>query len=143
MPRALARMLVAGVACAALSCGCLAGCGGQGGETDASVTESSGDMTVTYSGSSVTVALVANATTGYEWSYRMSDEGILEETDDHYEEDEHPEGMVGVGGTQYFTFAAAGDGEVTVTFTYAQPWEGGSTGQSESRTFSVTDGVVR
>lgn len=87
---------------------------------------------------SLTFDFEANATTGYSWSYALSEEGVLELLSDSYVEDEHEEGMEGVGGTQHYAFKAAAPGTVTLTFTYAQPWEGGDT--AEVRAYTVTVG---
>ena len=69
--------------------------------------------------------LKANATTGYEWQYLIEgDAAKLKEK--HYEVYEHEQGMVGVGGVQYFTFTAVKPGKATVTFNYARSFEKGS-----------------
>jgi len=90
-------------------------------------------------GKTVGIEFEANATTGYSWTYTMSCEGVLEEKASAYLEDEHPDGMVGVGGTQRFVFGAVGDGEVTITFTYAQPWEPDGDKTVETRTYRVSN----
>lgn len=71
------------------------------------------------------VSLEANATTGYEWTFTLSDEGMLDCVSEEYLADESPEGMVGTGGTYIATFRPAmnGAGWVTITFSYARPWE--------------------
>ena len=71
------------------------------------------------------VHLAANATTGYAWTYTISDETMLELVTDEYTEDEHEDGMTGVGGTWNASFMAIGDksGEVDLTLTYARSFE--------------------
>lgn len=73
----------------------------------------------------VNVSLEGNATTGYEWSYVISDESLLTAVSQEYVEDEHEEGMTGVGGTWNASFAsvAGKSGEVTLTLNYARSWE--------------------
>ena len=72
----------------------------------------------------LSVSLEANATTGYTWSYEISDTNVVECQGDKYVEDEHEDGMVGVGGMFKGVFAAATtDGEAKITFNYARSWE--------------------
>ena len=73
----------------------------------------------------LTVHLEANATTGYEWTYTISDETLLELVTDEYTEDEHEDGMTGVGGTWNASFMPIGDksGEVDLTLTYVRSFE--------------------
>ncbi len=69
------------------------------------------------------VCLEANATTGYTWSYSIDNESILECQGAKYLENDHPDGMVGVGGFYKGTFAGVSDGKATVSFAYARSWE--------------------
>jgi len=80
----------------------------------------------------LTVRLKANATTGYEWTYKIWDEGSLELVSEEYVEDKHEEGLVGVGGVWTASFKATGADKRNnydypcsnyVTFTYARNWE--------------------
>lgn len=71
------------------------------------------------------IALDANATTGYSWSYSLSDADVLMCDEENYISDEAPDGMDGVGGTYVAEFTAAyvKSGFVTLTLNYARPWE--------------------
>lgn len=71
----------------------------------------------------VTITLASNPTTGYSWQASQTEE--LFKIDSSYSEKEHPEGMVGVGGNETFTFTPLKAGKTEVTLTYARPWEGG------------------
>ena len=86
----------------------------------------------------LTVALDANATTGFSWSYEIEDPSVLVLTDSEYVEDAHEPMMTGVGGTQYYYFDALSDGETDITFVYSQPWEGGSMGKTVVYTVTVS-----
>ena len=89
-------------------------------------TEASSGIAYTIEDETVlTVSLKANATTGYSWTYAISDEGMLACEGEDYLPDESGEGMVGTGGTYTATFSPTmqGAGWVTVTFRYARPWE--------------------
>lgn len=70
----------------------------------------------------LTVRMPANATTGYEWSYEISDESKLELLTGEYYQDENAEGLLGAGGTWAATFKRADDatGDVTLTLNYAK-----------------------
>lgn len=69
------------------------------------------------------VFLEANATTGYTWSYAIDNEKVLECQGAKYLENDHPEGMVGVGGLYKATFAGVENGKAKVSFSYARSWE--------------------
>ena len=71
------------------------------------------------------VRLEANATTGYNWSYAISDEEMLVCDGEAYLPDESGEGMVGTGGTYAAKFSPTmkGAGWVAIAFSYACPWE--------------------
>ena len=71
------------------------------------------------------IHLEANATTGYAWTYTISDESLLELVTEEYAEDEHEDGMTGVGGTWNASFMTIGDksGEVDLTLTYVRSFE--------------------
>ncbi len=61
-------------------------------------------------GGTLTVALQGNRTTGYFWAV-ASKPDQLETTGEDYVQDPAPEGMVGVGGTEKFTFRALRRGQ--------------------------------
>lgn len=74
----------------------------------------------------LTVTLVANATTGYAWTWAMANEDMIHETSEDYILDEAEEGVVGAGGHTVYIFETTMTGEAgmeTMTFTYAQPWD--------------------
>lgn len=67
----------------------------------------------------VEFCLSANATTGYQWNAEILGD-CVRLTDSRYVQDDNPGGLVGVGGRQYFEFAAVKAGTATVTFTYSR-----------------------
>lgn len=83
----------------------------------------------------VSFALDSNPTTGYSWQVSQSEELFKVET--VYEEKEHAEGMVGVGGEESFTLTPIKAGTAEVTLTYARPWEGGETADQIVYTFEI------
>ena len=86
----------------------------------------------------VLVQLDANMTTGYEWSYTLSDEAVLTLFDQHYETDDvtHIE-AAGAGGTERFYFRAAAPGTCTISLQYTRPREDTIPGTPVT-TFEVT-----
>ncbi len=87
------------------------------------------------SGSTLTVRLAANPTTGYVWSSAIEDENILSFESEVYEGAPSKEGMVGVGGTSVFTLKAKDAGNCDVVFVYGRPWE--EDGQTEQVSLTV------
>jgi predicted secreted protein len=73
-------------------------------------------------GEQFTVALASNPSTGYSWSLAGSLPNWLQQVDKTYIAD-NP-GVIGGGGTEYWTFRATGPGSTTLTFQYMQPWVG-------------------
>jgi len=59
------------------------------------------------------VGLCHNPTTGYEWDWSMSESGIVDETDHHYESTDDE--AYGEGGIDVWTFKAVKRGNTTIT----------------------------
>lgn len=87
--------------------------------TDTAWYELSADDTI------LTVRLRSNPTTGYQWSYKIGDPVSVEEVTSEYVEDQHEDGMVGVGGTWVCSFRVITkeDRKTDITFTYGRSWE--------------------
>ncbi len=77
-------------------------------------------------GSTVSVSLKGNPTTGYGWYYTIGDSGIIEKTDDFYTSDSNSASIVGAGGKYTWTFKALKAGDTTITFKYYRSWLGES-----------------
>ncbi len=71
-----------------------------------------------------TIELKGNVTTGYLWQYTMSEQGIVAETSNAYEDGNIP-GTTGAGGVFQFTFEGIAPGETDLYFEYIRPWEEG------------------
>lgn len=76
-------------------------------------------------GEAVTVCLSANATTGYAWSYAISEPSRLKAVSAEYIPDESSAQRLGAGGTYAAVFEGVPEnpGLVSVQFTYARPFE--------------------
>ena len=75
-----------------------------------------------------TLVLPSNQTTGYSWEATQTNPIFTIQSE--YVPDENKEGMAGVGGKETFILTPEKSGEDEITFTYAQHWEGGETGDT-------------
>jgi len=95
-----------------------------------------GDTFETTVGKTFTIALDANATTGYNWSQTTKDTNVVAYVDNAYMATAANPQIIGGGGTDTFTFKAVGKGTTTITLAYARPWE--SVPPAQTRTITVT-----
>ncbi len=72
-------------------------------------------------GNVLVIPLAGNPTTGYTWQFTSSPGDILVSRGDAAYLPESS--LSGAPGVQVFTFDAAGAGEVSLNFTYSQPWD--------------------
>ncbi len=87
-------------------------------------------------GQQAVVALAGNATTGYAWEAAPpSSASVTPVGERQYQEDAHPAGQVGVGGTYTFTYQGASAGGAKLSFVYRRPWEKDT---PPAQTFDVT-----
>ncbi len=88
-----------------------------------------------YSERLVFVELEGNYTTGYTWEVEIEGDAVqLKEA--VYTPHDAPADMVGVGGTWKSTLNAVCDGNATIYFTYARPWN--KTDIAEKHVLQVT-----
>ena len=95
-----------------------------------------GDTFETTVGKTFTIALDANATTGYSWSQTVGDTNVVAFVGNEYVAEVRDPQVVGGGGIDTFTFNAIGKGTTTITLTYARSWE--SVPPAKTRTITVT-----
>ena len=75
-------------------------------------------------GAKIRIKLDSNPTTGYSWALTgKPDEKVLKSDGNEYKVNDHPEGMVGVGGVDTWTFSALAAGKTGIALGYARPWE--------------------
>ena len=100
--------------------------------TDAKATSKTYEMTRDDNGKTlkvkvgdvIRVKLKSNRTTGYSWALTgKTDAKVLKSGEVEYKVDEHPAGMVGVGGNDFCTFTALAPGKTEIALGYARPWE--------------------
>ena len=78
-------------------------------------------------GDKLYIELCSNPTTGFEWSYEISDDTVVKEEDHDFEA---PEGDVpGAPGKETWTFEAIDKGTTAISMEYSQPWQGGIKGE--------------
>ena len=73
--------------------------------------------------SEATVELEGNPTTGYEWTYELSNPAVIREVSYEYIGYQENDEVVGVGGVFVFSFAGLAEGETEITFKYSRSWE--------------------
>ena len=95
------------------------------GKTVVLETKDNGASVTVKAGDTVQVKLRSNRTTGYSWAELKdkTDTKVLKSDGGSYEVNAHPEGMVGVGGVETFTFTAVAPGRTEIALGYARPWE--------------------
>ena len=94
-------------------------------------------------GSSFTVTLCSNPTTGFKWSEsaEISDEAVLEQTGHKWVSPEAKgtkPPAPGTPGQEVWTFKALKKGASTISMEYSRPWEGG---EKAANTFVLTVAV--
>lgn len=118
----MGRMLLAALAVAAGAVA-LAACGGGGGLDPVELTADDDGSTVELAeGQELVIRLESNQTTGFRWNVVESPpEETLVQVSAEYEEPE--DGLVGEGGTEVWTFRAAGRGEGSLRLSYVRPFD--------------------
>jgi len=86
-------------------------------------------------GSTITVTLCSNPTTGFQWGEQaqIGNTQVLKQTS-HKMVGPANTGMVGAPGNEVWTFQALEAGNSTVSFSYSRPWEGG---EKDVQTFKL------
>ncbi|MFH5835360.1 protease inhibitor I42 family protein [Proteiniclasticum sp. C24MP] len=84
---------------------------------------------VSIEGDTLTIALEENPTTGFCWSYTISDENVIHLVEDGYTAESNDPNVVGGGGMHQYTFEGLKAGEVTLVFDYYKSWEGVETAE--------------
>lgn len=86
------------------------------------------------SGSTVSIALESNPTTGYDW-YRAGALPSQLATESDQFKSGGTLGVVGAGGTRTIAYRATASGTATIHLAYARPWE---QGVAPAKTFTLT-----
>ncbi|MEM9225966.1 MAG: protease inhibitor I42 family protein [Pseudomonadota bacterium] len=87
------------------------------------VNPDSGDSVTLRPGGQLKLTLSSNPTTGYFWAMVDGDETLVALEDHFYTPDPAPEGLVGSGGQQIFTFTGVAPGKTTVKLSYQRSEE--------------------
>ncbi len=74
-------------------------------------------------GEEFTIKLDENPTTGYQWSYAITDEKIVSMSKDEYVTDEADKNVEGAGGQRVITFKANAAGYTAINMVYERSWE--------------------
>ena len=74
-------------------------------------------------GQTYSIDLDSNPTTGYSWKLASPTNSVFMLVTNSYEQGKHPNGMVGVGGVEHWTFKSIQKGRAELTLEYMRPWE--------------------
>lgn len=92
---------------------------GSGGGTEELTAADSGSAIEVSNGQSIVIKLDANSTTGYGWQQVPGlDESVVKQVSESYQPITASPGMVGVGGTDTWTYQAVGAGTTTIALAY-------------------------
>ena len=99
---------------------------------------------VSIEGKKLIIKLEENPTTGFSWSYTISDTDVIHLVEDGYMEDSEDPEVVGGGGMHKYKFEGLSAGEATIIFDYFKSWEGEETAEDHVEyTVSVNeDGTI-
>ena len=99
---------------------------------------------VSIEGKTLIIELEENPTTGFSWSYTISDTDVIHLVEDGYMEDSEDPEVVGGGGMHEYKFEGLSAGEATIIFDYFKSWEGEETAEDHVEyTVSVNeDGTI-
>ena len=81
------------------------------------------------------ITFTENPTTGYEWTYTVSDDTVLAVADEEYAAPDSE--MAGAPGTHTWVLSGLKEGEASVIFTYARSWESAPDDPVVTMTFTV------
>jgi len=87
-------------------------------------------------GTTFTIELASNATTGFAWQPIVDPAGILTEGEHQYLAP--GTAVPGAGGWEWFRYTATAAGTATITLEYRRPWEPASVPPAATTTFAVT-----
>ena len=92
---------------------------GSGGGTTELTAADSGSAIQVPNGQSIVIKLDANSTTGFSWQQAPGlDESVVKFVSESYQQATASPGMVGVGGTDTWTYQAVGAGTTTIALAY-------------------------
>ncbi|MDY4611330.1 MAG: protease inhibitor I42 family protein [Sphaerochaetaceae bacterium] len=97
-----------------------------------------GSATIENRRTDITIELESNPTTGYTWDWIQEGTGSLSLVNESFVEPSAS--ILGAAGKQVFVFSGGTPGEVSLTFTYARPWEPSSLAPVDTRVFHFTVG---
>lgn len=96
------------------------------------------DLSFETNNDTVKVYLEGNITTGYSWSYELSND-LLVLLEENYVPVDTSNTRIGSGGTFIFTFKTSNAGDTKIDFKYSRPWDENSTIKEYSLDFSIDD----
>ena len=125
------KKIIMTVLCMTMTAMLMTGCTQKDPAASSASSEAAEPEEIQIDGNRLTLNYEANPTTGYSWTYEISDESVIKFTDDEYVEDKAEPGVVGVGGREIFTFTSLKKGKAVISLTYEQNWDGGNKSETK------------
>ena len=120
---------------------CLTACGNKSAFNISRSTDTT-EMDLSAINDTLTAKLTGIPSTGYQWTYEMPNDALIELTNTESKEDKTDSAMTGTSHTDVYTFKAKGDGTTQIRFVYARNWEKTDSDQYYELEITVQNGKI-
>ena len=120
---------------------CLTACGNKSAFNISRSTDTT-EMDLSAVNDTLTAKLTGIPSTGYQWTYEMPNDALIELTNTESKEDKTDSAMTGTSHTDVYTFKAKGDGTTQIRFVYARNWEKTDSDQYYELEITVQNGKI-
>ena len=120
---------------------CLTACGNKSAFNISRSTDTT-EMDLSAVNDTLTAKLTGIPSTGYEWTYEMPNDALIELTKTESIDNKTDSAMTGTSHTDVYTFKAKGDGTTQIRFVYARNWEKTDSDQYYELEITVQNGKI-
>ena len=121
---------------------CLTACGGASTINISRSTDTT-NMELSSVNDTLTAKLTGIPSTGYEWTYEMPNDALIELTKTESIDDKTDSAMTGTSHTDVYTFKAKGDGTTEICFIHARNWEKTESDQRYEIEIKIEKGIIK
>ena len=121
---------------------CLTACGSTSSSINISRSTDTTEMDLSAVNDTLTAKLTGIPSTGYEWTYEMPNDALIELTKTESIDNKTDSAMTGTSHTDVYTFKAKGDGTTEICFLHARNWEKTESDQRYEIEIKVEKGVI-
>ena len=121
---------------------CLTACGSTSSAINISRSTDTTEMDLSAVNDTLTAKLTGIPSTGYEWTYEMPNDALIELTKTESKDNKTDSAMTGTSHTDVYTFKAKGDGTTEICFLHARNWEKTESDQRYEIEIKVEKGVI-